>query len=39
VAVRVAWSSSSAPALVRALKLMAATELVFALLFALGVLL
>jgi 1,4-dihydroxy-2-naphthoate octaprenyltransferase len=38
VAVRIAWSSSSAPALVRALKLMAATELVFALLFALGVL-
>ena len=39
VAVRIAWSGSSAPQLVRALKLMAATELVYALLFALGVLL
>lgn len=36
---RIAWRSEVAPQLVRALKLMAATELVFALLFTVGVLL
>lgn len=36
LALRIAWRSEPAPELVRALKLMAATELVYALLFALG---
>ena len=36
VSLRIAWQSNAAPELVRALKLMAATELVYALLFALG---
>ena len=39
VSLRIAWQSNAAPELVRALKLMAATELVYALLFALGTLL